>query len=300
MEFMTTKEAEKKWNISERRIRRLLKDGRIIGATKLGNSWSIPTTSPKPIDKRSLKQEARKIVVDLKQIDLTNIEKNKKKLQVKEINNNLLIEWIYHANKLNGNSLTKEEIKIVINNITVAGKTITEHLEIINYNSAINYIIESLNKKEEITENELKNIHRLITKNIDNENAGVYRNENFSNKQTPDYQLIPEIIKKIITNYNESIYHLIIKAIILHSELLRILPFKNNNQKTALLVLNLILLSNEYYPIIITDEYQKEYLSQIEISHITGNYTELIKLILEIEEKELVKELKLLEGSDKV
>ena len=29
MEFMTTKEAVQKWNISERRIRRLLQDGKI-------------------------------------------------------------------------------------------------------------------------------------------------------------------------------------------------------------------------------------------------------------------------------
>ena len=32
MEFMTTKEAVEKWNISERRIRQLLQDGRIEGA----------------------------------------------------------------------------------------------------------------------------------------------------------------------------------------------------------------------------------------------------------------------------
>ena len=31
MEFMTTKEAVEKWNISERRIRQLLQDGRIEG-----------------------------------------------------------------------------------------------------------------------------------------------------------------------------------------------------------------------------------------------------------------------------
>ena len=42
MEFMTTKEAVEKWNISERRIRQLLQDGRIEGAVKVGNSWNIP------------------------------------------------------------------------------------------------------------------------------------------------------------------------------------------------------------------------------------------------------------------
>ena len=52
MEFMTTKEAVKKWNISERRIRQLLQDGRIEGAIKNGNSWNIPVDAIKPVDKR--------------------------------------------------------------------------------------------------------------------------------------------------------------------------------------------------------------------------------------------------------
>ena len=52
MDFMTTKEAVEKWNISERRIRQLLADGRIEGAVKVGNSWNIPAYADKPVDKR--------------------------------------------------------------------------------------------------------------------------------------------------------------------------------------------------------------------------------------------------------
>lgn len=42
MKFMNTKEAAEKWEISERRIRQLLEEGRIEGAIKNGNSWNIP------------------------------------------------------------------------------------------------------------------------------------------------------------------------------------------------------------------------------------------------------------------
>ena len=52
MEFMTTKEAVQKWNISGRRIRQLLQDGRIEGAEKIGTTWNIPDDANKPIDKR--------------------------------------------------------------------------------------------------------------------------------------------------------------------------------------------------------------------------------------------------------
>ena len=36
MEYMTTSDAVKKWNISERRVRQLLSEGRIEGAFKIG------------------------------------------------------------------------------------------------------------------------------------------------------------------------------------------------------------------------------------------------------------------------
>jgi len=59
MEYMTTREAVIKWNISERRIRQLLQDGRIEGAKKVGNTWNIPINVNKPADKRNIKLENR-------------------------------------------------------------------------------------------------------------------------------------------------------------------------------------------------------------------------------------------------
>ena len=52
MNYITIKQASITWGISERRIRQLIQDGRIEGAKKLGNIWSIPEDTAKPIDKR--------------------------------------------------------------------------------------------------------------------------------------------------------------------------------------------------------------------------------------------------------
>lgn len=45
-------EASKKWDITERRINVLCKDGRIFGAYKENNRWIIPAGAVKPADKR--------------------------------------------------------------------------------------------------------------------------------------------------------------------------------------------------------------------------------------------------------
>ena len=62
MKFMTIKEASEKWNISERRIRQLIQDGRILGAEKIGTAWYIPNDVGKPVDKRVKDEIEFKIV----------------------------------------------------------------------------------------------------------------------------------------------------------------------------------------------------------------------------------------------
>ena len=64
-EFMTTKEASIKWDISARRINVLCKTGRIPGVYKEENQWFIPTEAEKPVDKR-LKGDAPRQNIQLK------------------------------------------------------------------------------------------------------------------------------------------------------------------------------------------------------------------------------------------
>lgn len=49
---MLVKEAAKLWNVTERRITALCKEGKIDGATKQGRSWHIPLDAEKPVDNR--------------------------------------------------------------------------------------------------------------------------------------------------------------------------------------------------------------------------------------------------------
>lgn len=53
MDYITVKEAAEKWNITVRRVQVLCIQGRIKGATRLGNMWAIPTDAGKPLDGRT-------------------------------------------------------------------------------------------------------------------------------------------------------------------------------------------------------------------------------------------------------
>ena len=49
---MFVKDAAKLWDISERRVSTLCKEGKIKGAKKQGKSWIIPVAAEKPADSR--------------------------------------------------------------------------------------------------------------------------------------------------------------------------------------------------------------------------------------------------------
>ena len=52
MEYITTRQAAEKWNISDRRVRILCAEGKIFGTVKEGKTYKIPVSAMKPADGR--------------------------------------------------------------------------------------------------------------------------------------------------------------------------------------------------------------------------------------------------------
>ena len=308
MEFMTTKEAVEKWNISERRIRQLLQDGRIEGAVKVGNSWNIPIDAEKPVDKRLIKPDDNKFIIDLDDNYFEEVDSLKRKLDskrpipketLKSLRESINLEWTYNSNGIEGNTLTLRETQVVLEGITVGGKSIKEHLEAINHEKAILFLDDLVKDNEPISEWNIKNIHQLILKDIDNENAGRYRKENVTIKGAthipPDYLKVPELMEKLILTYNTwNEYHPIIQAALLHGELVKIHPFVDGNGRTSRLLMNLDLMNSGYNPVIIKKESRLKYYEALDKAHTTGNYTDFVKLVTKLEVEMLKKYLELL------
>src|SRR5574344_480628 len=146
MKYLTTTELAKKWHISERRVRVLLKENRIENATKVGHSWLIPDNAIKPGDQRTMVNHTNDLIIPEDNLSFQEIDKLKKLYDKnKNKNNNSLqdairIEWTYNSNVIEGNTLTLKETKTVLEGITVGGKSLKEHLEVINHDKAILYM----------------------------------------------------------------------------------------------------------------------------------------------------------------
>lgn len=64
MDFLTTTEMAKQWNISRRRIATLCRDGRIAGAVLKGRTWLIPEDAEKPDDPRRTRKNNQEAIND--------------------------------------------------------------------------------------------------------------------------------------------------------------------------------------------------------------------------------------------
>ena len=299
MNFMTIKEASEKWDISERRIRQLIQDGRILGAKKIGAAWYIPNDAGKPIDKR-VKEEIE-FKIDLpedyfKKVDEKLAKLNSKRPLSKEaaesLQNAINIEWTYNSNGIEGNTLTLKETKVVLEGITIGGKSVKEHLETINHENAIEYLEGLTKDKSEISEWNIKGLHQLILKGIDDDNAGRYRNHNViisgAKHRPPEYIKVPELMEKLMMNYDEwDKYHPIIRAALLHGELVKIHPFIDGNGRTSRLIMNMDLMRSGYVPVIIKKDNRLKYYEALDKANTTGDYTDFVKLVAEAENEML-------------
>ncbi len=292
--LLTIKEKAKQWGLSERRVRRLCEEGRIEGASKLGWIWGIPENSPKPEDKRlSSKLPSPRPLLKWKNSNFSLIDQKKQQLDsmrplpmhtLASLREKMILDWTYHSNAIEGNTLTLSETKIVLEGITVGGKSMHEHLEAINHKEAILYLESLVLNKEILSEWDIKNLHQLVLKNIDPSNAGAYRHENVviggAKHVPPAHYLLTEQMEKYTAQCRDwKRFHPIIRASLVHGEFVRIHPFIDGNGRTARLLMNFELMKAGYPPAIIDISQRLTYYLALDKAHVKGDYTELVDLI---------------------
>lgn len=304
MSFITVKEAAKSWKASEETVRRLLREGKIEGAVKQDRYWRIPSLASSPFIEEKIGDigtfRLSKGYFD-RLFSLQKTLDSKRPLPqgtLKSLKEYFNLLWTYNSNGIEGNTLTLNETQVVLEGITVGGKTIREHLEVIGHEAAILYLDDLVKEISPITEHNIKDIHYLILKAIDREHAGVYRKENViiskSKHIPPDYIIVPEKMEKLIEGYKTwEKYNPIVKAAILHEELVKIHPFVDGNGRTSRLVMNLSLMKDGLLPVVIKKDERKKYYAALQKAD-EGDYTNLIKMVTASEIETLETYLKLI------
>lgn len=207
------------------------------------------------------------------------------KYTLKSLQEKLLVEWTYHSNAIEGNTLTMKETKVVLEGITIGGKTLREHLEVINHRDAIGYVEEIVQMKEALSKWQIKSLHRLVLKGILDEYAGVYRKEQVfisgATHRPPAPYLIQEKMDQMMNWYrNEGVFlHPVKRGAMLHAIFVGIHPFIDGNGRTSRLLLNLELMKDGFPPVVIKVENRLAYYDALDKAHTTDDYSDFIALV---------------------
>lgn len=204
---------------------------------------------------------------------------------VRKLQEALVLRWTYHSNAIEGNSLTLLETKVVLEGITVGGKLLREHFEAINHRDAILYVEEVVRNAEPLSEWQIRNLHRLVLKQIDDENAGNYRKLNVAiagaRHTPPDMLLVPEQMTALMRWYatEGAALHPVIRAAKLHVDFAKIHPFIDGNGRTARLLLNLELLKAGFPAIVVPVSRRLAYYEALDTAHVEGDTGPFIALV---------------------
>ena len=215
---------------------------------------------------------------------LKNIAENKTKLSdllKNKDNRDVLYNWLktelaYTSNAIEGNTLTRRETTLAIEeNITSGSKPISHYVEAVNHAKAFELIMDLAKKKHSIDNNDVLQIHSYILSGIDNANAGCFRKVpvRISGSRTvlPNPLKVPDLMEQFNHWLKTTDEEIIFKAINAHYRLVTIHPFKDGNGRTARLLMNLILMQSGFTPAIIRKIDRKRYLDALEKYQTTGN-----------------------------
>ncbi|WP_159473427.1 Fic family protein [Dyadobacter sp. 3J3] len=195
------------------------------------------------------------------------------------------LDWNYHSNNLEGNSLTYGETKaLILFGLTAQGKPLKDHIEIEGHNEAIEWILDIIKGEYPITESFIREIHSLLLKESYTVNAitaeglpTTKRVEIGKYKSQPNHVLTstgeifrfatpeetPAMMGELIDWYRGKIVSAdknpILIAAEFHYRFIRIHPFDDGNGRTARILMNFILMQFQFPPVIIKTEEKNKY-----------------------------------------
>jgi Fic family protein len=216
----------------------------------------------------------------------------------------LELEYTFESNRIEGNTLTLKETDLVINEgLTISGKSMREHLEAINHADAILFVKDLVEKNAKITESILLQIHNLVLRGIDVENAGKYRKVQVMIKGSRHTPPPPFLVAKQMEDYfvwynqNKKHLHPVVLAAEMHEKLVTIHPFIDGNGRTSRLLMNLILLQHGFVIANIKGDVKNrmEYYEALENVQINANNDSFIQFICKEESNALLKYINVLD-----
>jgi len=245
------------------------------------NSWWTGKSNPRPKMQASI-DELFLEVTGQKTIPSDQLTAKKQALQQKsgeyksvineilenpDIRDQFILKLTYHSNSIEGSTLTEPDTAaILFDNAALPNKSLTEQLEAKNHQTALNYLFDHIAKKEKVDEALVLKLHSILMNGV-RPDAGVYRDHGVRitgvNLPTANHMSVPKLMTEVMTLITEKPKDIITLSANVHSKFEQIHPFGDGNGRVGRLLMNAMLLSENFAPAIIRQQQKQLYYTYL-------------------------------------
>ena len=192
----------------------------------------------------------------------------------------------FHSNAIEGNTLTLQETRRVIDTgEAIAGHSVRELLEATNHAAAVTHILELVQDTQKITRETVLSLHQSVMTGL-MPNPGAFRVQlaEITGRSTkpPPPQYLPRLMEEWVDWVNDrgktQYGHPLMRSAIAHHRFEEIHPFADGNGRVGRLLLNLMLLREGYAPAILLRDWRIRYYRALREAD-NARYNALVELV---------------------
>lgn len=246
---VSAEEAARRWGISERRVRKLCQERRIFAAAKVDGVWMIPVTAARPVDGRAYRYRRvpRHLEDVVRHADEAMRDALGRRPQFSPANRIafFLQGSAFHLHKLEPSSLTFADVRSVLAGKAVGGKRLADQLAVLWHIRALRHVFAAVRQQRRLSVRFVEELRSIL--GCGSPDGRVrYREEPDDNGR-----YAAEQVAELVARTRCSVMHPIAQAGTFIIDFLLASPFDDENERTAYLVANFLLMRRGYPPVVI-------------------------------------------------
>jgi len=263
------------------------------------NRW----LNDKAIPRESIRKKINKLYIDvtgedkvfenLQEAKISLLENKKKEhknvlkeiISSPDIKDQFVLSLTYNSNTIEGSTLSENETRaIIFHNKTFPSKSMIEHLEAKNHQTALEYLFDYLTSKNPVNEKLILKLHEVLMNGIHSD-AGFYRRHAVrivgSNVPTANYVKVPNLMEELTRDMCKKVKNFINHVANIHSKFEQIHPFGDGNGRVGRLIMNAMLLKENIAPSVINQKEKQKYYSCLNKAQLREDIEPLKDFILD-------------------
>ena len=260
MKYLSVAEIAKKWNLTDRSVRKYCQDGKIPGAFLTGKTWNIPENCEKPERKKRKSSKPQTLLDILKEQKDSNLSGG--------IYHRIQIDLTYNSNHIEGSRLTHDQTRYIFETNTIGitdeSVNVDDIVETSNHFRCIDSVID--NAQYLLSEKYIKELHHILKSNTSDSRkdwfkVGDYKSlpNEVGGMETACPENVHTEIRNLLDEYNSKKQITLDDIVDFHVQFERIHPFQDGNGRVGRLIMFKECLKHNITPFIIDEQHKMFY-----------------------------------------